>query len=125
MLGLSKIKTLNKKFLFIFRSKLHLKRKIGEKFIKELSHKINQKTLPIRERLSKLNKVCDEKGVYKSVKREAATVLLNGFVLWISISGLGYLTGYWKLANPLLIPCYGIIPWFTILFVKELKDVKT
>jgi hypothetical protein len=62
-----------------------------------------------------------EDGVYRNLKKELWLVLANGFILWILGIGIGYLTGFWKMANPLLIIPYGIIPWWTLLFIGELK----
>ena len=66
MNGLFKIRTLNKRLFYYLRTKWYLRRKICEKFIKERSHKLYQKTLPIREQLNRYRKFCDENGITNS-----------------------------------------------------------
>jgi membrane protein CcdC involved in cytochrome C biogenesis len=59
-------------------------------------------------------------GVYSNLKEPLTLVLTNGFIIWIGMTGIGYLTEFWKLANPFMIIPYGVIAWWVSLYHKEI-----
>ena len=116
-----------KVYLYWIRMKDKLKKFLSpifsptKKYLSKLLHKLKQKYLSVKGRILKIHNNADEKGVYKRLKEESANVVLNGIIIWMILAGLAYLTGFSKLANPLLIPCYGLIPWYISQLMR--KDI--
>lgn len=93
----------------------------SKRYISRVIQRISTRFQKIKTRIVEFHDYCNKNFVYQSLQKEGAIILSNGFLIWIVFVGLGYLTDFWKLANPLLILPYGIVPWWIVLYVRELK----
>lgn len=58
---------------------------------------------------------CINNGVYKRTLEWFANVMLSGAFVWIMLVPIIGIT------NPIYIISYGLVPWFIIRFIKELR----
>jgi hypothetical protein len=65
--------------------------------------------------LHRSNEWCIINGVYLKTLEWFANVVLSGIIVWVM------LVPFIGITNPVYIISYGLVPWFIIRFIKELR----
>lgn len=87
-----------------------------KKYIKELCNKIKYSFSLMKNYLHKTRNWLKEEEVCSKIGYDVITILINGFVIWIMLIPFVNTNPIWY------IPSYGILPWFVVNFVRELKE---
>jgi len=87
-----------------------------EKYIKGFYHRIKYQFNKLQTGMVNFHFWCQSSQVYTRSATQILTILLNGFFIWVMLFPLITHNPVWY------IPSYGIIPWFVINFIREIKE---
>jgi hypothetical protein len=97
------------------------------RFEKSLINKFMQRIVeylvkPIKAVQAKLT-VWNENGKLPAFRTLVLDILFDGVLVWIALFPVSAMSGSWNLANPLLIPSYGLILFLILEFRRSWKEI--
>ena len=87
-----------------------------EKYIKEYYPKIRCQFNRIKTAVVNLHNFCIDFQVYRKTSNQLLTICVNGFFIWVMLFPFLDYNPVW------FIPSYGIVPWFVVNFIREIKE---
>lgn len=86
-----------------------------EKFILSLFQKAMKPLNYFKSKSQIMHAWCTDNGVYFKTLEWFGNIMLSGIIIWLM------LIPFVGLTRAVYVPCYGLMPWFVIEFVRQVR----
>lgn len=90
--------------------------KTMEKYIKEFYNNFKYQYCRVKTGLINLHHWCILNDAYTKTGFEVGSILLTGLVIWLMLIPMVNYNPLWY------VPSYGVVPWFLINFIREIRQ---